>query len=125
MRFSIKTGEIILCCLVFLSGVGCGSSGKTKIVSQVPDFRIAELQDTSTRDQKRFSLKIILPAHYSESSVKSTLVTIVNTVGEPDSEITLFFYGPDSNMQGSYDVARVVWRHGLSEIDYKPPITAK
>jgi hypothetical protein len=123
----MKTFQLASWCVLLIILSGCGNSTQPtadKGLSAPPEFRIVELQNTSTGEQKRFSLKIVLPSHYSENSVKSTLVPISNMLNEPESETTMFFYGPHSNQQRPYDVARVVWKHNrLAEIDYKQPVT--
>ena len=120
----MKTLSSILCSIALVIACGCSDPGQPE--GRIPDFRIVELQDTSTGEQRSFRVKIVLPAHCSEESVRSTLATISKTLNEPESEITVLFYGPHSDPRGVYDVARVVWTdNGIEEINYKQPVPAK
>ncbi len=118
----MRTVAWVLCGVCMLLMGGCGLKGSdSKSAGRVPDFRIAEIQNTSTAKHRRFLVKVSLPSHYSESAVRSTLVTLSNTLNEPESEITMLFYSPNTNLRNSYDVARVVWKNNSpDEFEYKP-----
>lgn len=116
----MRIGVSILCGFALATAIGCSDSSRPTLI-QPPDFRIVDFTNTSTREQKRYNVKIVLPSHYSEILVRSLLITIADTINEPESEITMVFYGPESNTRGEYDVARVVWKRGLSEMDYRQP----
>ena len=120
----MKNGGRILCgiCLLVLIGCGFDRNRDGRNPGLIPDFRITEIENTSTAKHRSFTVRILLPSHYSERSVRSTLATLANTLNEPESEITMLFYGPGANLQGPYDIARVIWKENrLGEIDYKLP----
>jgi len=107
--------------ILVLAACGPGKLQDGKSAGSIPDFKIAEIVNTSTAKQRSFTVKISLPLHYPESSVRSALPTISNTLNEPESEITMLFYGPSASLHGPYDVARAIWKDNrLDEIDYKP-----
>lgn len=121
----MKNGGWILCgiCLLVLTGCGSDRSRDGSDPGLIPDFKIAEIENTSTAKHRSFTVRVLLPSHYSEKSVRSTLATLSSTLNEPESEITMLFYGPGANLRGTYDIARVIWKDNqLSEIDYKLPM---
>jgi hypothetical protein len=117
----------ILCAFSFTLTSACNFSRFQGTVpsEKAQEFRIAEVQNNSTAKKRRFVVKIVLPSHYRENAVRSTLATIANTLNEPESEITMLFYAPQANLAGPHDVARVIWKNNrLDAIDYRPPALA-
>ena len=120
----MKASGLILCALVLMIGTGCSSSrGPDEGISPPPDFTIVDLRNTSTAKQTSFSVYVVLPSHYSEKEIRSIVPTITKTMREPESEITMFFYGPHSNPRGAYDIAQVVWTgRKIEKLDYRQPL---
>lgn len=110
---------LIFCSLVLFAASGCNRLKQEP--GSTPDYRIADLQNISTEEERRFELKIVLPSHYTEDEVKATLASISNTVNESDSEIVMNFYGPYSDLRKSFDIAQVIWKEGISRFRYVAP----
>lgn len=122
----MKYLNFMVCTLVLMIFNACGDSPKSKAdkdEGHVPTYKIVEREDISTREEKRLRVRAVLPNHYSEQDVRSIAIDIIKASDQPRSEITMFFYGPNSNPQGLYDVARVIWNQDrIAEFDYKQAV---
>jgi hypothetical protein len=78
---------------------------------QVPQHRVVETKDVSFGVVRRFSVRVSLPQHYERSQIEQVAKAVVAdlTAKQRVNAIMIFFYGPNADVTGVFDVARVEW----------------
>lgn len=103
----------LLACLVLvgtnLSGVRGSSVAPPP--KPVPAFNLVERVDISSGVVKRSRIRIRVPKHYSEADIRAIAEAVVSreVAKGPLNAVIIFVYGPNTDTQGEYDVARVFW----------------
>lgn len=76
-----------------------------------PAYEVKGTSDISFGGIRRLEARVSLPEHYARNEVRKVAEAVVAdiTKAEPVNAISIFFYGPGTATDGSYDVASVEW----------------
>jgi hypothetical protein len=79
--------------------------------ARVLPYKIVRVRDISIGAIRRLDVRVVLPTHYQQAQAMSIAqaVVTVETHSQAVNAISIFFYGPDTDPNGPYDVASVDW----------------
>lgn len=76
-----------------------------------PEYQVVEVKDLSVGVTRRLNIRVSIPRHYSRDEIEAIARAIVDatTRKQKVSAVSIMFYGPETAVNGAWDVAAVDW----------------